>query len=180
MGRPRQSSGMSKSSSVLRTKIPVVCMELSSAAFRSTRRIRSPRLPSRRAHCKPANPAPMMIASYASMLFWRCTFQNPSSSNTRSKSFILQSNRAKKGGGLAFAHLLDERFHMAEVTLQSSTTRGSEFVFGFWQPAFEIFRTRDISGFFEVARVDAEIAIGCIQQALKITEAQSFIRSECA
>ena len=96
------------------------------------------------------------------------------------KVLCIAKRPSKKKGSLALAHLLDERFHMAEVTLQSSTTRGSQFVFGFWQPAFEIFRTRDISGFFEFARVDAEIAVGCIQQALKITEAQSFIRGERA
>jgi hypothetical protein len=46
------------------------------------------------------------------------------SAHTHSKSFALQSIRAKKGG-LAITHLLDERFHVAEVVFQSSTTGGS-------------------------------------------------------
>ena len=62
-GAPRQSSGRAKLSSVRRTKIPVVCTAWSTAGLRSASSTRAPAAPSRRAHSRPASPAPTTSTS---------------------------------------------------------------------------------------------------------------------
>jgi hypothetical protein len=85
-----------------------------------------------------------------------------------------------KGLENAAASGLNESFHVIEVTGESFPPVFSEPVFGFRHAAFERFAALHVAGFFELAGMDAEIAVGCIEQLLEIVERDVFIRREGA
>ena len=56
------------------------------------------------------------------------------------ENFVPQSHRAKKGESPSdVSHLLDQRLHVAQIAFERSAACSGQLVFGFWQPAFEVF-----------------------------------------
>src|SRR6202521_6439962 len=69
---------------------------------------------------------------------------------------------------------------MIEITLERPATRGSKAVLSLRHAPFERFRARDVFGLLELARVDAEVAVGSIHQLFEIAETERIVDSQCA
>ena len=57
---------------------------------------------------------------------------------------------------------------------------GSQTIFGARDAGFEIFQAGDVFGFFELAGVDAEVAVGGFQNTFEVIEAEAGIGGESA
>src|SRR5947199_4002673 len=70
---------------------------------------------------------------------------------------------------------LDDRFHVVEVALQRPPSRGGQPVFGLRHPPLEILLTGDVAGLLELAGMDAQVAVGRLEQLLEVVEAQVVV-----
>ena len=66
------------------------------------------------------------------------------------------------------------------LVFQATLAAQSQAQNGAGQPAFELFLAGDISGLFEFARVDAQIAVGRVQNLFQLAEGQGFVDGERA
>src|SRR5216684_7087479 len=83
--------------------------------------------------------------------------------------------KAKKICPLAFARRPDQRFHVIQVTLQRPPSRCRQPVFGFWQASVERFGAHDVIGFFQLAGMHAQVAVGSFQQRFQLVESQRAV-----
>ena len=100
----------------------------------------------------------------------------------RSETFLLQDLikalcitkllGKKKGQFLDRPHLLNQTLHMTEIALEGASTSGGQFVFCLRQTPFEEFCARDVTSFFELACVYAQISVSRIHEILQIAKAQ--------
>jgi hypothetical protein len=67
-----------------------------------------------------------------------------------------------------------------EIAVERGFAGGGELELGARGATFEGLHHRDVPGFFQLARVDAEIAVARVQQALQIGEAERRFRGEGA
>jgi len=74
----------------------------------------------------------------------------------------------------------DPLLHLVEVLGEGAASGGGEAVFGAGDAGFEIFQAGNVIGFFELAGVDAEIAVGGLEDALEVLEAEAGVGGEGA
>src|SRR3954468_7828700 len=72
----------------------------------------------------------------------------------------------------ALARGANERFHVVEVSFEGATTSGRDGVLRLRHASLEGFRARDVLRLLQLARMDAEIAVGGIEQLFEIVEAE--------
>src|SRR5947208_3521413 len=81
---------------------------------------------------------------------------------------------------LLLARRLDQGFHVRQVSFKRRPAALAETVLGAGQAALEPFLAEDVAGFFELARVDAQIAVCSGQDLLEFGERETFIYRERA
>jgi len=79
-----------------------------------------------------------------------------------------------------YAGYADPFFHLIEVFGESAAAGGGEAIFGAGDAAFEKLYAGNVLGFLELAGVDAEIAVGGLQDTLEIVEAEGVVGGEGA
>src|ERR1700729_3788796 len=92
----------------------------------------------------------------------------------------LQSAESKKFAALAFPRCANQRFHVIEVALERFTTCRREAVFRLGQSTVERLRAHDVIGFFELSRMDAQVAVGRLQHRFQFIECERAIHSKRA
>src|SRR5271165_2308744 len=85
------------------------------------------------------------------------------------KYSVLQSTRTKKIFS-AFSGRADQRFHVVQIAFQGTPPRGGQAVLGLWQTAVKGLGTGDVIRLFELPGMDAQVAIGSLEQGLKFIE----------
>src|SRR6185503_3641404 len=80
--------------------------------------------------------------------------------------------------GSAVPHGANEGFHVIEVPLQRLPSRRAQPVFGPRQPPLEGLGASDIPGLFQLSRVNAEVAVGGIQQPLELVERERLVHGQ--
>ena len=70
--------------------------------------------------------------------------------------------------------------HLVEVLGEGAASGGSEAVFGTGDAGFEIFQAGNVIGLFEFAGMDAEIAVGGLEDAFQVFEAEAGVGGEGA
>ena len=70
--------------------------------------------------------------------------------------------------------------HLVEVLGEGAAAGGGEAVFGARDAGFEKFYAGNVVGLFELAGVDAEVAVGGLEDALEVFEAEAFVGGEGA
>src|SRR6266550_1869523 len=73
-----------------------------------------------------------------------------------------------------------QRLQVVKVALEGTAAASRQSILRLGHPAREGFRARDVFGFLELARVDAEIAVGRLHQLLEITEAERIVDGQRA
>src|SRR5438045_3785555 len=81
---------------------------------------------------------------------------------------------------LALPHGADECFHIVQVALQRLPPLPCEPVFGARHAAIKVLGTGDVACLFQLARVDAQIAVGCLEQLFQIVKCERLINRQCA
>src|SRR5271168_1482243 len=76
----------------------------------------------------------------------------------------------KKFSSLAFSRGANQGFHMVQILLQRLPARTGEAVFGLRQTPRERFRAGNIAGVLELARMNAQVAVGSAQKLLELVE----------
>src|SRR5215467_3470 len=79
-----------------------------------------------------------------------------------------------------FAGYADPFLHLIEVLGEGAAAGGGEAVFGARDASFEKFYAGNVLGLFELAGVDAQVAVGGFQDTLEVVEAQGFVGGESA
>src|SRR5262249_55526114 len=74
----------------------------------------------------------------------------------------------------------DERFHVVEVALERAPSGRRQAILGLRQAPLEGLRARDVLGVLELARVDAEVPVGRLQELLEIVERERLVDREGA
>src|SRR3954471_15610792 len=69
---------------------------------------------------------------------------------------------------------------MIEIALERPPAEGGETVFGFGDAVFERLLAADVLRVFELARVDAEVAVARLEQRLELVEGEAFAYRERA
>src|SRR5579872_7099696 len=92
----------------------------------------------------------------------------------------LQSAEAKNFATLTFAGRANQSFHMIEIALQRFATRSGEAVFRLRQTPIERLRAHDVVGFFQLARVDTQVAVGGLQHRFQFVEGQRTVYGQRA
>src|SRR3569833_3128787 len=76
------------------------------------------------------------------------------------------------------ARRLDDSLDVLEVAMQRFAAHLREPVLGPWPAALEGLRTVDIAGFFQLARVRAQVAVAHLEQLLQLIERKLLIDRE--
>ena len=76
--------------------------------------------------------------------------------------------------------VLDEGFHVREIFLERAAAGGRQAVFGAREPSRERFLDGDVLRVFEFSGMDAQVAVGCIQQPLEVVEREAIVDRERA
>ena len=80
----------------------------------------------------------------------------------------------------SFAGDADPFFHLVEIFGEGAAAGCGQAIFGARDAAFEKFYAGNVLGFFEFAGVNAEIAVGGLEHALEVVEAEGIVGSEGA
>src|SRR5579859_5068848 len=75
---------------------------------------------------------------------------------------------------------LDDRFDMLQVSQQRFAADLSDAVTGFGTARFKGLRAGDVTGFLELARMGAQVAIADIEQRLQFVEGEFVVRRQSA
>ena len=81
---------------------------------------------------------------------------------------------------MIFAGDADPFFHLVEVFGEGAAAGGGEAVLGAGDAAFKKFHAGNVLRFFELAGVDAEVAVGGLEDALEVVEAEGVVGGEGA
>src|SRR5215218_7936891 len=83
-------------------------------------------------------------------------------------------NRSALPGGA------DERLHVVEIPLERATAGGGELVLRSGDATLERLGAGDVLRVLELARVDAQVAVGGVHQSLEIVEGERLVDGERA
>src|SRR5258705_9750921 len=78
------------------------------------------------------------------------------------------------------ASRVDQRFHVIEIALERPPAEGGESVFGLGNAPLERFGADDVFGILELARVHAQIAVGCLQERFQLVERETLTHRQRA
>src|SRR5262249_927982 len=78
----------------------------------------------------------------------------------------LQSTEAKKFAPSTLAGRANQSIHVIQVALEGAASCGRQPVFCFGQTPVEGFGADDIVGFFQLPRVDTQVAVGGLEHSL--------------
>src|SRR5262245_34889061 len=94
----------------------------------------------------------------------------------------MQSPRAKKRrhSPLSMTSLLNQAFHVAQIIFERAAAGRAQFVFGFRNTALKKLCTNNVSRILELARMDAQIAIGGTHQSFEIIKCKAVVSGESA
>src|SRR6266403_2591881 len=106
-------------------------------------------------------------------------FFSPPRITTATNYSVLQSIQPKKTL-LPFACGADQRFHMIQIALERTPPGGRQPVFRFRQTPVERLGAHDVVGFFEFARMNAQVAVGGLQHGLQLVKRKRAIDRQCA
>src|SRR5271156_5048332 len=81
---------------------------------------------------------------------------------------------------LTFARDADQSFHVVQILFQRAATGARQAIFGFRHAPVESFRTAQIAGVFQLARMDAQVAVRGAQQLFQLVESERFVHGERA
>ena len=110
---------------------------------------------------------------------------NPTDQGPRTKDGTRGPGRTRtKAGrtrnqGLWFGRL-DDRFHVRQIFVERAAAGGGEPVFGPRHAIFEGLVAGDVGRFFQLAGVDAQVAVRGLQQTLQLVERQAIVHGERA
>ena len=90
-----------------------------------------------------------------------------------------RSRIASPVGGL-LTDRFDDRLHVGDVFLERAPSGGGEPVFGARHAAVERLVARDVLCVLELSGVDAQVAVGGLQQPLEIVERQPVVGGQRA
>jgi hypothetical protein len=76
---------------------------------------------------------------------------------------------------LSLAGDADQSFHVVQIFFERAAAGGGEAIFGFRHAAVEGFGATEIAGVLELARVNAEVAVGGAEQLLEFVESERFV-----
>ena len=79
-----------------------------------------------------------------------------------------------------FACHADEIFHLAQIFFQSFASGGGEAIFGARHASFKKFVAGDVASLFQLAGMHAEVAVGGLEQALEVVEAERIVDGQRA
>src|SRR3981189_2843457 len=117
------------------------------------------------------------------MRFWaqgRCPWMCCRSGFTAGRRSRRAFRRGLLGAGLLFAGALNKRFHFGEVGFEGFAAGGGELVFRSRNSALEAFVANDVVGILEFAGMHTEVAVGGVEEAIEIREAQRVVDREGA
>src|SRR5690348_10583551 len=77
------------------------------------------------------------------------------------------------------ARLPNDLLHLIEIALEGLATRSRDSVFGAWHASIKALGADDVFGFFQLAGMDAQIAVRSFQQAFQLRESESVTNGEC-
>src|SRR5579872_1400354 len=92
----------------------------------------------------------------------------------------MQSYNTKKGPSAFFARDPNPLFHLIEILGEGSAARGGQAILGTRDTSLEELHAGNVLRLFELAGVNAEIAVGGLEHALEIVEAQRIVGGEGA
>src|SRR4051812_5357277 len=75
---------------------------------------------------------------------------------------------------------LDEGFHVREIAFQSGPSMRTQAVFGAGEPSMELLFADNVAGVFQLAGVDAEIAVGGGESLFQVVECHALVDSKGA
>src|SRR3569833_89364 len=81
---------------------------------------------------------------------------------------------------LSVSRSANQRFHVCEIAFERGAATRGEPVFRAGHAAFEVLFDGDVAGVFQLAGVDAEIAVGGFEQLLEFGEGQNVVDRERA
>src|SRR6188474_2493660 len=93
---------------------------------------------------------------------------------------IIKSIGKKRERCSAFPIHANDRLHVIEVTLERAAPGRREAEFRPRRAPFESLLADEVLGVLELSRVDAEVAVRCVEETLEIRERQEFVRRERA
>src|ERR1700704_2387590 len=98
--------------------------------------------------------------------------------------FAKQSTQAPrnawKGAASPLASGVDDRFHAFEVALQGAAAGVGQPVLRLRHPPLEVLLAGDVAGLFQLAGVDAQVAVRRLEQLLEVVEAQVIVHRQGA
>src|SRR3954471_2339281 len=92
----------------------------------------------------------------------------------------VNSARISSPVGALLTDSFDDRLHMRHVFLERAPSGCGQAVFGPRNAAVERLVARDVLRVLELSRVDAQVAVGRLQEPLEIVECQPVVRSQGA
>src|SRR6267378_522486 len=90
-------------------------------------------------------------------------------------NFVLQSAVTNFFGHSTLAGGTNKRFHMIEIALKCLAARGHQAVLRLRQAPVKGLGANDVIGFFQLARMNAQIAVGCFQQRFEFIKCERAI-----
>jgi len=81
---------------------------------------------------------------------------------------------------LRTARVLDQRLHLIQISFQRATSLRRQAVFRLRHPTFERLLAGNVFGLFQLARMDAKIAVSGIQQLLEVIEGERTVHCQSA
>jgi hypothetical protein len=96
------------------------------------------------------------------------------------KLLCITKHIPKKFCLLPFARGANQRFHVIQIALQRTPSGRRQPVFRFGQAPVEGLGAHDVVGFFEFARMNAQVAVGSLQHSLQLVKRKRPINRQCA
>jgi len=81
---------------------------------------------------------------------------------------------------LSLARRANQGFHVVQILFQRPAARGGQPVFGLGHTPGKRFRAADIARVFQLAGVDAQVAVGHAEQLLELVEGERRVYGERA
>src|SRR6185312_8768590 len=90
------------------------------------------------------------------------------------------AKKRMKGAASPFPGGVDDRFHALEIALQGAAAGVGQPVLRLRHPSLEVLLAGDVAGLFQLAGVNAEVAVRRLEQLLEIVEAQVIVHRQGA
>src|ERR1700730_9707298 len=82
------------------------------------------------------------------------------------REVLCDIKRSSKKRDLQLAHGLDQRFHVIEIFFERAPARFGQTILGLGHPVLKRLSTGDVISLFQLARMYAQVPIGCLEKLL--------------